>query len=384
MCTKLPSTPFDNQRRTALNILNPSENLEHMAFEKMKAFFAEWVPKIDRELYAFLEKKVNIQTDPYNKRVVEDIYRFAKAGGKRVRPTLVIAGYLGTNETVPEDVVRASISYELLHMYFLIHDDIMDRDELRRGQATVWKSFMDNYVDGGVDWHEAISLAICAGDLAETYATLSIAESGLAPETAMRAMKEIHEIAERTGYGQILDMSLEMTPIKDVREEDVLKVHELKTAKYTIEGPLHLGARLADAPHEVFEAYTNYAIPVGIAFQLQDDIIGVFGDEKKTGKPVGSDIREGKRTLLIVKAYERATPEQRKILEAIVGRESATPEEIEEVKEIIVETGSLDYSKKLMEELMEKGIASLETAPIKEEIKEVLRDLAEYIIKRDR
>ncbi|NPA76227.1 MAG: polyprenyl synthetase family protein [Candidatus Diapherotrites archaeon] len=355
-----------------------------MPYERMKAFFAEWVPKIDRELYAFLEKKVKEQTDPYNKRVVDDIYRFAKAGGKRVRPTLVIAGYLGARESAPNEVIKASIAYELLHIYLLIHDDIVDRDELRRGQPTVWKSMMDHYVRGDLERHDAEALATIGGDLAETYATLALLNAGLEPETAVNAVRELHEIAERTGYGQVLDVSLEMTPIEDVREEDVLRVHELKTAKYTMEGPLHMGAQLANAPKEIFDAYSKYAVPVGIAFQLQDDIIGVFGDEKKTGKPVGSDIREGKRTLLIVKAYENATDAQKKLIKAVLGRESATAEEIEEIKDIIMETGSLDYSKKLMEELMERGIASLETAPIKEEVKDVLRDLAEYIIKRDR
>ena len=355
-----------------------------MAFDKMKAFFADWVPKIDEELYSYLEGKIAEQKDLFNKRVLEDVLRFAKAGGKRVRPSLVIAGYLGAGGTETEKVVQASISYELLHVYLLIHDDIMDRDEKRRGQPTVWKSLMDHYVHGSLDRHNAESIAMCAGDITSEYATLSLINAGFDPETTVAAVKEIREIAERTGYGQVLDISLELLPIDKVREEDVMRVHELKTAKYTIEGPLHLGARLAGAPKNVFKAYSDYAIPVGIAFQLQDDIIGVFGDEKKTGKPVGSDIREGKRTLLIVKAYERATPEQRKILEAIVGRESATPEEIEEVKEIIVETGSLDYSRKLMEELMEKGITSLENAPIREDIKDVLRDLAEYIIKREK
>ncbi len=355
-----------------------------MAFENMKAFFAEWVPKIDKELYSYLERKIEEQKDPFNKRVLEDVLRFVKAGGKRVRPTLVVAGYLGAGKNGDERVVKASISYELLHAYLLIHDDIIDRDEKRRGQPTVWKSLMDHYVGDGLERHDAESIAICAGDIANEYSTLSLIEAGFSPEITVRAVRELREIAERTGYGQVLDVSLEMLPIEKVREEDVLRVHELKTAKYTIEGPLHLGATLAGAPKEVFEAYSNYAIPVGIAFQLQDDIIGVFGDEKKTGKPVGSDIREGKRTLLIVKAYERATPEQRKVLDAIVGRESATPEEIDMVKEIIVETGSLDYSRDLMEQLMDQGVSSLDNAPIDEAIKDVLRDLAEYIIKRDK
>jgi len=355
-----------------------------MAFEKMKAFFAEWVPKIDQELYAFLEEKVEEQKDSFNRRVVEDIYRFARAGGKRVRPTLVVAGYLGAGGKDAEKAVKASIAYELLHVYLLIHDDIMDRDELRRGQPTVWKSLMDRYINSSLGRHEAEALATCAGDLAETYSTLALMRAGMPPEITVNAVRELHEITERTGYGQVLDVSLEMLPISKVREEDVLRVHELKTAKYTIEGPLHLGAQLAGADQKIFKSYSEYAIPVGIAFQLQDDIIGVFGDEKKTGKPVGSDIREGKRTLLIVKAYENATKEQRRILEAIVGRHNATPEEIETVREIIVETGSLDYSKALMEKLVQQGLEALEGAQIREDIKEFLADLADYITKRDK
>ncbi len=355
-----------------------------MAFEKMKGFFAEWVPKIDKELYSFLEEKVNAQEDPFNKRVVEDIYRFARAGGKRVRPTLVVAGYLGAGGDEPEKAVKASIAYELLHVYLLIHDDIMDRDELRRGQPTIWKSLMDHYVRGPVDKHEAESLAMIAGDLAETYATEALLRAGFDAEITLWAVKELHEITERTGYGQTLDVSLEMLPIEDIREEDVLKVHELKTAKYTVEGPLHLGARLAQADKNMFDTYTGYAIPVGIAFQLQDDIIGVFGDEKKTGKPVGSDIREGKRTLLIVKAYENATEAQRKIIRAVLGRESATPEEIETVKEIIVETGALDYSREMMERLVNRGLEALDGAPIRDDVKEFLEEMAKYFVEREK
>lgn len=355
-----------------------------MAFENMKAFFAEWVPKINKELYSFLEEKLDGQKDPFNRRIVEDIYRFARAGGKRIRPSLVVAGYLGADGKEVEKVVKASISYELLHVYLLIHDDIMDHDELRRGQPTVWKSIMDRYVSSGLSRHEAESLAIIAGDLAETYASEALLSAGFDAETTVEALKQLHEITERTGYGQTLDISLEMLPVSKVREEDVLRVHELKTAKYTIEGPIHMGAILANADEDVFRVYSEYALPVGIAFQLQDDIMGVFGDEKKTGKPVGSDIREGKRTLLIVKAYENATPKQRKLIEAILGRQSATAEEIETIKEIIVETGSLDYSKEMMNHLVSEGKAAIENAPIREDIKEFLIDIADYVVKREK
>jgi len=355
-----------------------------MAYGEMKRFVEEYRPKIDEKLYAFLERKVAEAPDRFNRRVAEDILRFARAGGKRLRPLLFILGYMGTGREPYEGVVEASISIELVHDYLLIHDDFMDGDTLRRGQDTVWYSLYKWLKGMGVDdQHAAHALAVCAGDLAETYGTEAILEANIPPDKKLALVDLLHRIIEQTGYGQVLDVSLEMLPLSDVREEDVLKVHEYKTSRYTVEGPLHLGATLADGG-TLLDVYTKYAIPAGIAFQLRDDIIGVFGDEKVTGKPAGSDIREGKRTLLVVKAYERGTEEQRKRIEEILGKKDLTREELEEIREIIRETGSLEYSQELMERLVGEAKAVIESSDVVEPTRTILLQLADYMVHREK
>ncbi len=355
-----------------------------MAYEEMKQFIQEYRPRIDEKLYGFLEQKVRDAPDPFNRRVTEDILRFARAGGKRLRPILFILGYLGTGKEIYDGVVEASISIELVHDYLLIHDDFMDEDTLRRGQDTVWYSLYKWLKGFGVsDVHAAHSLAICAGDLAETYGTEAIMEAHIPPDKKLALVDLLHRIIEQTGYGQILDVSLEMLPLSEVREEDVLKVHEYKTSRYTVEGPLHLGATLADGK-ALLDVYTRYAIPAGIAFQLRDDIIGVFGDEKVTGKPAGSDIREGKRTLLIIKAYENGTEAQRRRIEEVLGKKDLTEDELEEIREIIRETGSLDYSQGLMERLVREAKEVLERSDIAEPTRTILLQLADYMVYREK
>jgi geranylgeranyl diphosphate synthase type I len=160
-------------------------------------------------------------------------------------------------------------------------------------------------------------------------------------------------------------------------------MYENKTAKYTIEGPLHLGAILAGAKDELLDALSKYAVPVGIAFQIQDDILGIFGSEKKLGKPVGSDIEEGKQTLLVVKAGEKADRSQLKKMNYLLGKPNLNHREIEEFRNIITDTGSLDYAKNLARKLITKGKQALISAKIKKETKDFLLGIADYMISRE-
>ncbi len=352
-----------------------------MAFERLKGFVAEYRPKVDERLYAFLERKVKSAPDPFNRRIVEEIYRFARAGGKRLRPLLVLLGYAGAGNEIDDGVLDASISIEIAHDYLLIHDDFMDEDTLRRGQDTVWYS-LHKWVDK--DPHVAHSLAVCAGDIAEAYATEAIMEARIPDDRKLRLTALLHRILENTGYGQVLDIMLETLPLSDVREEDVLRVHEYKTSRYTIEGPLHMGATVADADGNLMGTYTRYAIPAGIAFQLKDDIIGVFGDERVTGKPAGSDIREGKRTLLIVYAYRNGSEGQRKRIEELLGKKDLTRDELEEIREIIRETGSLRYSEEMMERLIAEAKGVIEESDVAEPARTILLELADYLVRREK
>ncbi|MEM4575911.1 MAG: polyprenyl synthetase family protein [Candidatus Nezhaarchaeales archaeon] len=348
-------------------------------------FIERYGHQIEEELANFLKTKIESLSDERRRRVVEEIARFTLSGGKRIRPSLMILGYAGSKGVVDSRIVRASIAIELAHSYLLIHDDVMDRDEIRRGRPTVWKTFTDIHLKlyGYEDsTHYGYSMAIIAGDLAATYAVQAILQSNFEYDVVLKAIELMQDVVEKTGYGQILDITLKKEPINAIKEEDVLEVHKLKTAIYTIDGPLRIGGVLARADEELLNVYSNYAIPVGIAFQLQDDILGVFGDEAVVGKPVGSDIREGKRTLLVIKAWEWASPGQRKILERTLGNDLASREDIEEVKDVIRMTGALDYTRELALNLARKGSSVLDEADISSDVRDILRDLARLVVER--
>jgi geranylgeranyl diphosphate synthase type I len=160
-------------------------------------------------------------------------------------------------------------------------------------------------------------------------------------------------------------------------------MHEGKTARYTFEGPLHLGCLLAQGSDAILKGFTAYALPLGKAFQLRDDILGVYGDEKELGKPVGSDIIEGKQTLLLIKALEQANDKQKHILSSYFGKPDLSPAELEQVRAVIRETGSLRYSQTLAETFVKESLAALEVVDFKnEEAKQFLKGIAQYIIER--
>jgi len=349
------------------------------------SFAERYSALVEEELAKFLEEKARSAADERRRRVVEEISKFTLGGGKRLRPLLMILGYAGSKGVVDSRIVRASISIELVHSYLLMHDDVMDRDEFRRGRPTVWRAFRDLHAEAyGLEeaTHYGYSMAIIAGDLAAAYAVQALLRSEFEYDVVLKAVELIQDVIEKTGHGQILDMTLEKEPLSAVKEEDVLEVHRLKTALYTIDGPLRMGGILARADEDLLRAYTRYAIPVGIAFQLQDDILGVFGDEAIVGKPVDSDIKEGKRTLLVVKAWERATPEQRRVMERVLGNRLASKEEVEMVREIMRSTGALDYVRELALRLAREGSSALDEADVSSDVREVLKDLAKVVVER--
>ena len=357
-----------------------------MAFDKLMQFIQEERPKIDTVMEQIMRQANTVLSeelpDEYNE-VLNHIHSFAMSKGKRLRPILTLLGYKGVKGYVSEAVYPVASALELLHASFLVHDDIMDRDEIRRGEPSLWKRLENGVkiLDGTED---ALALAIIPGNILNAYSNYAVLSAPLPAETKLRATQHLLDIINVTNRGQILDVLVGKMPVEKVREEDVMKVHELKTARYTFESPLHMGAIAAEAGEQVFQWYSDYAIPVGIAFQLQDDILGLYGDEKKVGKPVGSDVREGKRTLLVVKAYQWGNDYQRKRIKELLGKKDLTLEELEEFREIVRETGALDYTVKKAEELVEQGKGAIERADIDGETKEILKELAEYIIKREK
>jgi geranylgeranyl diphosphate synthase type I len=196
----------------------------------------------------------------------------------------------------------------------------------------------------------------------------------------LKAIAHLHSIMNTTVIGEMIDT---IKPLNgDITEEMVLRIQFLKTARYTIEGPLHLGMILAGAEEELLAGISEYALPVGIAFQIQDDILGVFGSEEELGKPVTSDIEEGKQTLFTAFIRKYGTEEQRERFFSLLGKRGITLKEFREVKRIIRETKALDYAREKAQEFSLKGKKALESLPISPLVRIILEELADYIVKR--
>ncbi len=350
-----------------------------------KKILEAYQKKVDKEISAFMSKK-----EKEGKQISEEcgemarlLKEFAERPGKRIRPVLVVFGYKACGGENEKEILKASIAIELIHAYLLIHDDVMDKSETRRGQPAFHKEYEEIYskkYGKGKEWN-AISASVIAGDIIEAFAAQAIAETEFDSEKKSGFMTKLNEINANTGYGQLLDMELEIK--KDASEENVELVHLLKTAKYTIEGPLLLGAILAGANKKQVKELSNYAIPVGKAFQMQDDILGVFGSEEKTGKPVDSDLKEGKKTHLVIKAMENGNKEEQEILLAAIGNPELTKEEFEKTKEIIKKTKALDYTKEKAKTYAQEGMKSLKKSSLNIKGREFLEGMARYILERE-
>lgn len=299
------------------------------------------------------------------------------AGGKRLRPACCYWGYIGAGGIAGEAIVTASASLELLQASALIHDDVMDRSETRRGKPAVHMRFASVHASAG--WHGdangfGTAAAILIGDLALAWSDTMLYSSGFEADALHRAKQVFDQMRTELMAGQFLDVLEQARGGGSV--ERARRVMRYKTTAYTIERPLHLGAALAGASPEVFAAYTAYGVPIGEAFQLRDDLLGVFGDPEETGKPAGDDVREGKRTVLIALAQERATRAQRDVLEARIGDAQLDNAGLAEVQEILRDTGAFDAVESNIQQLHDQALAALEHSAITPDGAAALRAIA--------
>lgn len=341
---------------------------------------------LDRKLEQYFAKKLREMREvgPSAKDAVKSIRDLVLAGGKRVRAGFMYWGYRSAGGRDFEKIVEASMSIELTHIFLLIHDDIIDRDDFRHGVETIHKKYerlAKRFYKKVVPKHFGDSMAIIAGDMAAAFGNEIIFNSRFAPERKQKALLKLQDIVVNTVSGEILDVMLEAKG--RASEKEILEVHRNKTAKYTVEGPLHLGALLAGADEKILKALSGYAVPVGIAFQIQDDILGAFGNEKKLGKPVCSDLREGKQTLLIVKALENGNAKQIRLVKKLLGDKNVSEMDIRSFRQVIRETGSLDYSQNLAKKYVEEGKAVIKKSDFDEKVKSFLTGIADYIVNRE-
>jgi geranylgeranyl diphosphate synthase type I len=294
---------------------------------------------VDRALGVWLKPRVAIASDVSAETgaAAEAIERLAVRGGKRMRAALVGAAYVACLEsqspdrrdrataTAFADVESAMLAIELLQVYLLIHDDWMDDDSVRRGGPSVHVHLRERLGSKAL----GDAAAILAGDLACGYAQTALLESQLPAERVLAAARAFARIQEEVVTGQLAEMS---------SAASVEVIHALKTASYTVTGPLALGAHLAGASDARVAQLARYGRPLGIAFQLRDDLLGTFGDTSATGKPVGNDIRQGKRTALVVEMRGHAGAEA--LLGRVLGRHDASDAEVAEVVKAMETSGA--------------------------------------------
>jgi geranylgeranyl diphosphate synthase, type I len=303
--------------------------------------------RIDISLASFLERvKKDYKLHLVSPILFESIKDFTLREGKRIRPLLLILSYKGYSrgkKPISKEIYNASTCMEFLHNFMLIHDDIIDRSDLRRGKPTMHK-LLEKTVKTSDPKKLGYDLSIIAGDIVYALAIdafLSINES---LDRKERALKYFIQTAAFTAMGEFIDTLHGVEKIENVKEKDVYLNYTLKTARYTFDCPLVTGAILGGAEEREIKKISDFAIQIGQAFQIQDDIIGIYESEKNIGKSILSDLAESKKTLLVCHAYARLKGAQRKEFLKYFMKPKKNFDDLIAVRKIFIDSGSLDYS----------------------------------------
>lgn len=316
--------------------------------------------------------------DPMLQSALDEIARLAFAGGKRTRPEFVHLGWIAAGgEPFAAQAVDMGAAFELLHVSALVHDDVIDGALLRRGKPTTHVHIEGLHVSQ--DWageprRVSEGAAVLIGNIA-----LALADSALG-EVNPLAREEWTRVRIEVNAGQYLDLVGSAMRRSDV--DHALQVMTLKTAKYTVERPLRMGAAATgSAAAGLMTALSGFGTDLGIAFQLRDDVLGVFGEEETTGKPVGDDLREGKSTLLMARARQRATEAQSRLL-AVVGDPGLSPSQVSEIQQVIRDTGALDEIEAEIDSYLQRALGHVATTFGDGPLGTQFRETAERMVRR--
>ena len=319
--------------------------------------------------------------------VCDALESFLLEGGKRLRPLFAYAGFAATGRVATPADIRAFTSLELLQACALIHDDLMDRSDTRRGKPAIHRHFENMHQQeamNGLADQFGEAAAVLLGDLALVWSDHLLHTSGVTNDALLSALSVHDEMRIELMAGQYLDVreAGEKSPSVDRS----LRIARYKSGKYTIERPLHLGASLAitDAAQRksLIGILSAYGLPLGEAFQLRDDMLGIFGDPSITGKPAGDDLREGKRTVLMAMTLERADQATAAKITAALGREDLTADDIEEIRALITDTGAVKDVEDLIEGLLSNALTSANSAEIDPSARDLFVELASSAIRR--
>ena len=328
------------------------------------------------------------------KHIHDSVYSYMKLGGKSLRPAVLLfsCGAVGGDE---DKFIPAAAAIEVFHTWTIVHDDIIDRDNKRRGGPTVHEEFRKRAIselgyNESDARHYGISIAMLAGDMQQGWAVSVLSElssqNGVDPNLALYLIKDSEMRVQSTLIeGQVLDIQYSKVPIDSLSQHQILEMLRKKTGvlyEFASKAGAMLGLNTTDPDHWLVKAVSSFASKCGIAFQLQDDILGVIGDEDMLGKPVGSDIREGKRTIILYHAFKNADNEQKKQLMRIFGNEQASDQDVKQAKKLLRELGGIEYTKEMARSYVKDSLEHLREVP-QSKYKDLLLLWAEYMIERE-
>jgi len=359
-------------------------------FTSLKSAQSTVAAMIDRTV---TEQHARCDLEPEDLR--EAAFSYLRRGGKRLRPLLLVlaAGAAGGE---PERLRLAALAVEVFHTWTLIHDDLIDRDEQRRGGPAVHAAYRDRMLaEGGARPDRAegygLSVAVLSGDFLHGLAVRLVLEGGREAGVDAAAVSEtvrlmVADLVADLVKGEMLDVAYSYRPVLSIDESKLLDMQRWKSAAL-MDYSARVGAMLAQATDDrrgpIADALGTFAESCGSAFQLQDDVLGITGDEQSLGKPVGSDIREGKRTLILLHAYKKADAEERAFLDRVLGDSTASPGDVAAARDLFVSLGGIEHTRRLAAELLDAALSRLEGVPASV-YRDRLAELATSMIHRDR
>ncbi|WP_031469828.1 polyprenyl synthetase family protein [Sciscionella sediminilitoris] len=339
--------------------------------------------RVNAVLAAYLDEHIRDWSIAWGGDSVGSVLRsFVLDGGKRLRPTLCYWGWRAAGGTDGEPIINVAAAVEMFHDFALVHDDVLDNSPDRRGNPTVHRAVAEahagNELSGDPEAHGR-AVAILLGDLLMSYSDQLLHASGFPRGRLAAAAPVWYRMREEVIAGQYLDVRQQAL---GPDYEQALRVVHYKTAEYSVHRPLELGGALAGAGPELQDCYTGFGVPIGVAFQLRDDVLGMFGDPAVTGKSASDDLREGKPTVLIALATQRASRAQLDTLNRLHGKPDLREPQADLLREIVRETGALATVERLIEARTETALHALENGPVDGEPGTALRELATAMTRR--
>jgi geranylgeranyl pyrophosphate synthase len=363
-----------------------ARNTAAQSSDEIIQYLATYKPRIDQVLSRVLQTQVGAaqKLDPVYGQLLAEIKTLLERGGKRLRPVLTLLAYQGFGGANDKAILQAAASQELFHAFILMHDDIIDRDGIRWGGPNITSRYFEKFsekLETRDAMHFAESWALLAGDVCLGLSQQTLLESGFAPELILKASSLQQQALFEVIGGESLDIAMSLEDL-ELAEERLLTICRYKTAAYSFRMPLQTGAVLAGASTGRLQNIEQFAFELGTAFQLQDDLLGMFGDEQKLGKSTLTDLREGKRTLLILYGLRRATKAGQKILADCLGNPNVTSEDLTAARKILTISGAKTQVERRMHAHLQKALKTLPDSGFNQATVELLTQLANSLATR--